>query len=206
LDYDDDEYALEPTPKKKKGAGADPDDSGASPMTTAASSKKRSSGASSDSSERRRKKMRSNKKERLEENRKAKAKSKGGKKMCSACRRQLPIENFKWDSGKCHRCKADLDAIYYTCKKQNQLEWLQEQKADSEKLTCLVTNYSDIMTKFKGGEAANKWSLMQYKEELASAASLVIADRWSLMTEDVWSMRSRSIAGIFQRIVFDYTS
>jgi hypothetical protein len=123
-------------------------------------------------------------------------KHKGGKKKCSACRKQLPLSDFEWDHGRCMLCKRYLDKIYYMCSKQGSLEWLKEQKADDEKLHCLVTNFTDAMNMFDRGESPTKWTLAQYKEELSAASSLVIGDTGMLMNEAKFIEHSQSAEAV----------
>lgn len=114
LDDADDDIIAEPPVKRQKRKGKS--DGCAEPAT----SPKESASASA---------KREAKKAQISAARAAKAKAKAGKKLCGCCRKSIALELFAWDSAKCMQCKKSLDMIYYVCKKQDQLDWLKEQKA-----------------------------------------------------------------------------
>jgi hypothetical protein len=77
----------------------------------------------------------------LDGNGKTRRKIIGGKKLCPACGKMLPLESFPIGSGQCATDRKIIQNITYAAKAQGKSEWFAEQLRDPAKLKKVVAAY-----------------------------------------------------------------
>ena len=102
------------------------------------------------------------------------------------CQRTLDVTQFQWNQGKCMSCKQAWDSLYGICRRQGKLEWLNKQKESPEALSALVKNYQSAQKLYSAGETQSKWSLVEYKQLLETAAMIDIVDGGQMMNEEAY--------------------
>lgn len=113
--------------------------------------------------------------------------SKGGKskRTCRACKRVQDISEFAANQANCMECKRSLDVIAKKARQAGKQEWFQKVKADSDKLTKMVTSYNKAVAEAnKAGNKKAAWSVVNYIEEVKAASKVRNIDQGQMMWED----------------------
>ena len=110
---------------------------------------------------------------------------KAGKKKCSACAKDLPLENYALNQTNCVDCKKILDVVSKKCRAAGKTQWLKNVKANPQRLKQLINSYkAALLEAKKNGNKKCSWNVITYIESIKATSAVQHKAQGKMMWED----------------------
>ena len=111
-----------------------------------------------------------------------KAGDRKGSKWCRGCHKIQGLSCFALNQVVCFLCKSRLDNIQKQAKRQKQLDWFEEARADPKRLKRMLDRYgSAVEESQKSGLKRPRWSTIQYKESIRTETGTDVFEEGLMM-------------------------